>query len=56
MVTATPSRAAAMLPALRPTFQPISATNSTFGPGAACASAIDWLNWAWVSQWCCSTR
>lgn len=45
IVIATPSSASAHAvgppasppPAFRPTFQPISATNSTFGPGAACA-------------------
>lgn len=56
MVTATPRKAAVVLPAFMPTCQPISATNSTFGPGDAWARAMASLNWAWVSQPCCSTR
>ena len=28
-----------------PTFQPIKATNITFGPGAPCAIATDDVNW-----------
>jgi hypothetical protein len=43
-------------PALSPTFQPISATNSTLGPGAAWAMATDELNCASVSQPCWATR
>ena len=39
-----------------PTFHPISATNSTLGPGAACAIATDALNCGSVSQWRSSTR
>ena len=40
MASAMPSTAARVPPALRPTFQPSNAMNSTFGPGAACASAM----------------
>ncbi len=43
-------------PAFRPTFQPISATNSTLGPGAACASATHEVNCGSVSQPCWATR
>ena len=43
-------------PAFRPTFQPMRATNSTFGPGAAWAMATDELNCASLSQPCCTTR
>ena len=58
MVAATPSSASAHAvgppprppPAFRPTFQPIRATNSTFGPGAACASATLEVNCESVSQ------
>ena len=32
------------------TFQPMTATNSTFGPGAACAIATEALNWASLIQ------
>jgi hypothetical protein len=56
MVTSTPNRAAPTLPAFIPTCQPIRATNSTLGPGAAWARAMAALNCSWVSQPCCSTR
>ena len=56
MASTTPSAAPGRPALLRPTFHPISATNSTFGPGAACAIAIEALNWLSVSQWRLSTR
>ena len=37
------------------TFQPMTATKSTFGPGAAWAIAIEALNCASLIQWCSST-
>ena len=37
------------------TFQPITATNSTLGPGAACAMAIELVNWASLIQPCSAT-
>ena len=45
-----------MLPVLSPTFQPSSATNSTFGPGEDWASATESANWVWLSQPWRSTR
>ncbi len=64
MVTSTPNRASAQAtqpadgppPALSPTFQPSTATNSTLGPGAACESAIDEVNCDSLSQPFWSTR
>src|SRR5665647_721508 len=52
MAMNTPSRPLSMPPAFRPTFQPSRATNSTLGPGAACAMAIEALNCASVNQCC----
>ena len=43
-------------PAFSPTFQPMSATNNTFGPGAACASATLEVNCMSLSQRCSFTR
>ena len=28
--------------------QPMTVTNRTFGPGAACARAIEFMNWVWL--------
>ena len=42
----------ASAPSGPPTFQPITATNSTFGPGAACAIATEAVNCGSVIQWC----
>ena len=47
---------AAKAPANPATFQPSTATKSTFGPGAAWASATEALNWASVIQCCSITR
>ena len=46
----------ASAPSGPPTFQPITATNSTFGPGAACAIATEAVNCGSVIQWCSITR
>ena len=45
----------AIAPSGPATLQPRVATNSTFGPGAAWAMAIDEVNWASLIQWCSST-
>jgi len=37
------------------TFQPMTATKRTLGPGAAWAIAIEALNWASLIQWCSAT-
>ena len=44
-----------MPPAGPATFQPISAVTSTFGPGAACATANSCVNSAALIQPCTST-
>ena len=60
--TPAPASAQAAAPAavppaaFMPTVQPKTATNSTLGPGAACASAMALLNWASLSQACSLTK
>ena len=46
----------ATMPSGPATPQPISATNRMFGPGAACAMAIDALNCTASIQPCSTTR
>ena len=56
IVIAVPISAFIRLPLLTPTCQPISAMNSTFGPGAAWARVMEAVNWDSVIQRCSSTR
>ena len=52
--TRLPPRVAST-PTMPATLNPMTATNSTFGPGAAWASATEALSWASLSQDFCTT-
>jgi hypothetical protein len=54
--SAMPNSAVPSPPALRPTFHPMRAVKRTLGPGAACAMAMEALNWGSVSHAFSCTR